>query len=93
LDGFCIAAAFNTMRKTWWLDGRLLPEEGEQRELKMTHSNLSQEGIEIQCDAPFTLIGHHVCNVLKMTNPKERETEKERDEALYEMKDVNQDYR
>lgn len=49
-----------------------------------------QEGIEIQCDAAFTLTGHHVCNVKPTNHAKEKETDKE--EPLYEMKDVNQEY-
>ncbi len=49
-----------------------------------------QEGIEVQCDAPFTLTGHHVCNIRGTV--KEKDTDKEKEEPLYEMRDANQEY-
>lgn len=44
----------------------------------------------MQCDAPFTLTGHHVCNIRGTV--KEKDTDKEKEEPLYEMRDANQEY-
>jgi len=44
----------------------------------------------VQCDAPFTLTGNHICNT---KTKRERETDKtDREEPLYVMRDANQEY-
>lgn len=56
---------------------------------KQLETHINEEGIEVQCDAPFTLTGHHVCNIRGTV--KEKDTDKEKEEPLYEMRDANQE--